>query len=402
MLLKKNTLPFRIKLWEFTFAILFLYTFFLQNAAVSISGMLIVLCGVLALFSALDLLIDRNGKVSFNLMFGISAFVIVSMITSFAYSNDIDDSIAAGSRMIEYVIMGCSLCNFLLRYPQRLFSVLRYIWFSITLLCIFVFFGGAEVTGAGGIGLEALNVNLLSSLITMQIFAAFLLMVQSKKVGKIIYTFSIVVVLFVQVLTASRRGFLVACAVCLLAVFFCIIPRYTTKNSMKRIFWIALIMVAFAVALVMLGDYILNETVLGSRLLGNFTSGDVARERYHTIAMEQFAKQPIFGVGLNGLQSIMGVYSHSLYYETLSCTGIIGALILFGTLFSIGKGLWKNMKESATRNLDGVYISRMSFLFFASLLIAGIALTSIYEFFFYICLGLLIAIVKIYECAANK
>ena len=151
-------------------------------------------------------------------------------------------------------------------------------------------------------------------------------------------------------------------------------------------------MLTLAVVIISVGNYILNETVLGARLLGSFNSGDVLRERYQTIAMQQFAKQPIFGVGLNGLQSIMGVYSHSLYYETLSCTGIIGTLILFGTLLTVGKRLYQNTKKSEGQTPDKIYISRLCFFFFIALMVSGFAVTMIYEFFFYICWAIMIAI----------
>ena len=131
---KKGILPLRVKLWEFTFVILFMYTFFYQNAIGNVSGLLILLCGVLACFFVLELLIDSNTNIENYLMIGLSAFVLVSLLVSLAYSNNVDDSIAAGLRMIEYLIMGFSLCKFLLRYPERLNAIFRYIWFSITAL----------------------------------------------------------------------------------------------------------------------------------------------------------------------------------------------------------------------------------------------------------------------------
>jgi O-antigen ligase len=218
-------------------------------------------------------------------------------------------------------------------------------------------------------------------------------MVKANKPGKIIYLASILMVLLVQVLTASRRGFIIALAFCMLAVFFAILPRYTKKYSVRRLAWVTLLLLLIAVAIVYLGSYILYETALGIRLSGKFISGDSLRDYYKLIARQQFSKHPVLGVGLNGLKSVMGVYSHSLYYETLACTGVVGAIVLFTTLLLLGKKMFMNIYKVAPKHPDKLYISRLSFFFFLSaVVIAGLAVTMIYDFWFYICIAILVAV----------
>lgn len=407
-----------INLWEGSFFLFFLYTFFVQNAFKSISGILMVFCGVLALFAFVDVLNKRNGVIRFNSMALVGLFVAVSFLSSLLISVDVSLSMQAGLRMIEYLIIACSLCSFLTHYPSRFFAILRYIWLSVTLLCVFVLFFGEEITAAGGVGLEALNVNLLSTFIFIQIFAAFALIVKAKMPGKILYGLSVALSFFVQVLTASRRGFIVAYLFILAAVFFCLIPRYTSQRSAKRFL---LILLCFALVLVLLfygGNYILEETALGERFAGYFNSGDKARAKYREVALEQFAANPVLGVGLNGLTSIMGVYSHSLYYETIACTGLIGTLFLLVALLSVLEGLWKTLRQNKSKGTvsryrlqtklpqgevkgeadpDGAYISKLTLYYFFFLLVSGVAVTMIYDFYFYISLAIIVAVSNFYH-----
>ena len=380
------------KLWEFIFAILFLYVFFAQNVFSSVSGMIIVFCGLSAIFWIANVLFINNGSIRINYMFGIACFVIVSLIASFVCSNSLQDSLDVGFRMIEYLIIGCSLYAFITSYPQRFISIIRYMWLSITLLCIFVLFDGTEVTGAGAIGIKTLNVNLLSSYIMIHLLCGFILIGNtSRKIETIIYSSSIGITLFVQILSASRRGFIVACAFLLLAVVFGIIPRYAKKRIILKNF----IIICLLIALVFISDYVMNKTLLGQRFLGNFNTGDALRKVYHDIALREFLHNPIFGIGLNGLKSVMGVYSHSLYYETLSCTGLIGTAILVVSVFSLGLSLYKYSKRSTSNNVKDVYITKICFLFLGALLVAGIAVTTIYDFYFYICLAVMSSVVSI-------
>lgn len=400
--LKETALPGWAKLWELCFAALFIYTFFVQNVIISVGGLLILLSAVLAVFAVLDLLICRKGVLKGNCMWGIAAFVLLGMLSSLLFSYNLNDSLNAGLRMIEYLLVACSLYSFLTSYPQRMFSILRYIWVSITLLCIGVLLNGTKVTGAGAIGLESLNVNLLASFITVQICLSFILLEKTKKAGKMLYSASIILALFVQVLSASRRGFIVACVFCAAAVFGCVIPRYTEKRSSARLCVYGVILAISVIVLINAADYIMNETVLGMRFLGNFNSGDALREKYRSIALQEFKKNPVFGVGLNGLTSVMGVYSHSLYYETLACTGTVGAILLLSVLVTLGKGLCRNLFGNASKHPSAMYISKLAFGLFSVLLVSGFAVTMIYDFYFYICLAILAAIALMNEEMCNN
>lgn len=137
----------------------------------------------------------------------------------------------------------------------------------------------------------------------------------------------------------------------------------------------------------------MSSTVLGERLTGNMIGGDAARTRYHKFAMEQFSKHPIVGVGVGGINYLQGVYSHSLFYETLGCTGLIGSLILAITfvkpLKSLIKRLFDNKKNADQKSK--VYFNKTFFIYLLAILISGVAVVMIYDFDFYISLALIAA-----------
>lgn len=384
------------KMWEVTFALSFFYIFFFQNVIFDIGGLIIVLTGVLTIFSLLNWVKTNKGMLSVTPMLWLGVFVTVSLCGSYVFSNNFQDSLDVGLRMMEYLLLAYSLFCFVKSHPYRFYAIIRYIWLSISLLCIGVLIKGTAVTSAGGLGLGTLNVNLLSSYILIQVFCSFVLLGNAKKKMNImLICTSVVVSLFVQIMAASRRGFLVASAYLLLAIFFVMIPKYTKRHSKKRILIYMVLLIALLITIALLGDYIINETVLGSRFLGNFNSGDIARTRYRNIAIQEFCRRPILGVGLNGLTSVMGAYSHSLYYETLACTGVVGALILFLMLANVSADLFKQVKRKEYGASSNTYVSRLCFLYLVLLFVSGIAVTMIYDFYFFMSVGLVSAVCSI-------
>lgn len=384
------------KLWELSFAVLFLYVFLIQNAFFAIDGMLLLLCGLCGLFVIAKLFFEKFHSIRIHHMFGLALFVCVGFVTSLICANDLDDSIAAGLRMVEYLVFGCSLYMFITSYPHRFIPIIRYLWISITLLCVYVLIYGTEVTTAGAIGLETLNVNLLSSYIMIQLLCSLILIGSASHIAEtIISSLSVLAALIVQILTASRRGFVINFGFVFIAILVAIIPRFTKRNSKKRLLLILAVLGYAALMIFTIGPYILEETALGQRFLGAFTGGDEARKKYQEIAMREFSESPLLGVGLNGLKSVMGVYSHSLYYETLACTGLTGTLILAITMVSVGFSLCKYFVKVSDHNVKDVYITKLCFLFLCALLLAGFAVTTIYDFYFYICVAMLCAVISV-------
>lgn len=204
------------------------------------------------------------------------------------------------------------------------------------------------------------------------------------------------IVIIAQISAASRRGFIVIILFVSLSIIFALIPHKSGNRSKKRMTLYIFFVVAIAVALVYFKNYLLDSTVLGARLMGSFDGGDAARAKYQAFALEQFRMHPIWGIGLGGIAYHMGAYSHSMYYELVSCTGLVMTMIFFAGFLGFGVKYWKINKQYRRRGncKEIVYVSTECFFFWLSLIISGYAVVMIYDFYFYLSVALLTAIYK--------
>jgi len=383
-------------LWECAIAVLFFYVFFYQNAVGSISGGVIILCALVIALGAGKWILRNRYTLKINFMFFLSLFVLLSVFISYFTSTSPKLTQDVSLRMVEYLLAALALYSFLIWNPGRLHRVIFYLWLSLVALTVYVLFNGEEVEASGAIGVESLNINLLSSFLLLQFFCSFLLWRRTKnKIMKLVCLLTSAVAFFVQIQSASRRGFIIICVFVLAVLFWGVLAYNAKKRSLSSQIFSALLILALALGAYFLATYVMEQTVLGQRLAGAFTSGDDARDYYQRVALEQFRAHPVFGIGLNGVAGILGVYSHSLYYEVLACTGLVGALILFACLLCLGYQLLRRCRLTADRNPDDVFLFRCSFLFWACTMASGLAVVMIYDFYFYISLALLAACVSI-------
>lgn len=123
---------------------------------------------------------------------------------------------------------------------------------------------------------------------------------------------------YIILLTGSRKNLIISLVcICLFFLF--------QKNQMRKM--IIYIMFSPVVALIVWYGY--SEIYLNSKMIRDATESDSLREYMYRRAIEIFYEYPFFGVGYNGYKTISGVgtYSHSVYMELLSTTGLIGFLL---------------------------------------------------------------------------
>ena len=377
-------------LWEFSIFLMLMYAFFFQYAVMTINSAMLVLNAICILFGVAHLL---NGayireKTCYS---WIIAFVFVSVLLSFAFGVSISISVDTGIRMIEYCLTGLSIFLFEISKKKRFRKVLFITWLSIVLLALNVLLHGTIVDYLGAIGLGSLNTNEMSSFFVLMVFCAFYLYGETdNKIQKLIIWLSLLLVFIIQIQSASRRGFIVMVFMIVSNIIWGIIPYSNHNNSKRRLVAYSLIIIAGAIAFVKLRNYILNSTILGERLGGAMTGGDAARAKYHAFAFEQFKKHPIFGIGVGGITYLQGVYSHSLFYETISCTGIIGAVLMaVSFLKPIKELLSRLMKDrcEAFSNNRELYLNKVILIYLFGLLASGFAVVMIYDFYFYLSLA---------------
>lgn len=382
-------------LWEVSIFLLLIYAFYFQYGVRSISNAMLGLNGICILFGMANILAGvYKGKKTFYTW--IIMFVVVSLLLGMVFGVSFDTSLDTGIHMMEYCLTGLSIYFFCTSHENGYKKVLFFTWLSILLLAINVLLNKTGVDYSGGaIGAVGLNTNEMSSFFILMVFCAFNLLEETNnKLQKLVIWASILLMFFTQIQSASRRGFIVMVFMIVMNIIFVSIPYNNQDSSRRRLVVYSLIILAGAIAFVGLRDYIFNSTVLGERLSGSMTGGDAARARYHAFAFEQFKNHPLFGVGVGGIDYLQGVYSHSLYYETISCTGVIGASILLISFIIPAKKLVKSIRvrRLEIHNQDKEpYLNRILLVYLVGMLISGFAVVMIYDFYFYISLSLIAA-----------
>lgn len=389
-------------LWEVAIILLTLYSFFFQYAVKQINNAMFTLCLANIIFGFFFLI--KKGRLFKSYFLYILLFILMSFIMSLLIGVSPKYSTDIGLKMIEYSLTCYSIYLFVLANTNKTYHIIFFIWISIFLLSVNVMIRGEVVDYLGAIGITSLNSNEMSSFYIFMVYCAFLLYGHSNnKLFKIIFLGSIIFVFILQILAASRRGFIVMSLMILSILIFGFIPMNNKKHSRKRMIISSLVMIFIALSFFLLRNYILSETILGERLSGIMTGGDAARNNYQIFAYEQFVKHPIFGVGLGGVAYLQGVYSHSLFYETLACTGIFGTVLLFMALFYAGWQLVKLLKNPKLPFYQESYFStKVTLIYFIALLLSGFAVVMIYNFYFYYSLIIIAIVIYLNTNKLNK
>lgn len=390
--------------WEVTIALLVFYAFFFQYAVRTVSFMMLGLNALCILFAFTHILIKGIEKRK-TFYWLIILFVFSSVLIGFVFGVSSRATISTGIRMIEYALTGFSVYLFIATHKQCFDRIVLYTWLSVFLLAITVIRKGTVVDYMGALGLGPLNTNEMSSYFVMMVFCTFLLYRKAEyKLQRVIIWASLIICFFVQIQSASRRGFVVMTFMIVLNILYTVIPFNNENYPRKKLILYSILIMIGAAAFVGLQDYILNNTILGARLSGNMISGDRARTIYHKFAYEQFSKHPIFGVGIGGINYLMGVYSHSLFYETLACTGIVGSCILLGAFIEPLQLTAKRVlsKKKGDTNKNSMYIYKTILIYLLAILISGIAVVMIYDFYFYFSLGLIAGGIRVAQDSTIK
>lgn len=386
------------RVWQFFEMILFFYTFFFQYGVTSINGAMMCLCSINIMFAIGYIFKYKKGKIVCDLFNKVIVFVMLSVFTGVFITSGGMYGKDLGIRMIEYVLTAYSIYLLLISVPTCFNKILWSIWSSIALLAITTILKGSEVTSAGAIGIENLNVNEMSSYFLMLFFCSFILFVQTRrKLTKVIIFMVDILVFLVQIRTASRRGFIVMFMLISIALIGGIIPRYTKNSTKKKIMIYMGIGIFLSVLLLLLKDYLLESTLLGARLKGAFDSGDLARKKYQEFALQQFKEHPILGIGVGGIAYYMGAYSHSLYFEIFSCTGIILSVLLLVSIIKIGLDFLgiKRYSKNDKNGKDVLCLSWIGIAYWVSILVSGVSVVMIYDCYFYLSLAILAALSKV-------
>lgn len=350
------------------------------NMFLTIIGILMMLCMLLR--SKLNISSLKPG-----------AFVILFMVSTFAscvlFPLNRAISIEYFSRLIRYLIPFFAICIYVGSSYEKLKKIYVSFCVSGVLLSLSLFLFGEYNIVLGGFTVGDLNPNVFSSYILAGLLGSVSLLncIENKPLRVMLFT-TIVLDAIAQVQAGSRRGILVFILVLLMYLFAVSTVRYQ-KN------WIAKLLVAFG-GIVVLLIVIFDFSVLVPRYsnisqLFSRTSGDYNRSLYQKAAWDLFLQQPIIGFGLGSVGQVAGMYSHSLYFETLASNGLIGMIILLVPLIRL---IWHSRKAERQAGVPIELKMQNATLIIVvlSLLITGIAVAFIYDAIFYLFLALIVVI----------
>lgn len=366
----------------------FLYALFYQYAFSPINGALPAFAVLIFLGSFSKL---KTSLRFYNPLIGIVALTIYLSTIGILFAFDRQITLKLLISHIEFLIPLLGIYIYSAGNYNKLQNLLWVIWAAISLIAISaVYYGTTTVTGAITAGTtNTLNVNVLSSFLIIGVISGLVLISTGNcsHTAKIIVIIGIIIQFVAQVNGASRRGIIVFLFILIAGIYAIVEIQYKKKPFVKVLFYL---MVILGVMLIV--NEVVNKPdtlLLFERFRNTGYLGDTLRRNYQAKALELFLENPLFGQGMGAVGAYAGMYSHSLYYELLACTGICGMLLFFGAV--LGNNLVFFYKISKKSILDKQYelLARLMCIFIISIFIGGMAVVYIYDMYFYIMLGLI-------------
>ena len=260
-------------------------------------------------------------------------------------------------------------------FRERSTKWLWLIFASAALLCSYqAIFHGVQWNN-GHVMVVALsefnNPNTLATYLLIGFISVLLLGEKTLKKNAIIVILCLAVLSYAIVLTGSRKCILAIGALFMMWVYSFLRDK---KNNTKLLKILLTAVVAVAVVFVVIN---FSDTAAYER----FDAGkdeDITDNMRYLMYVEAFnfwQESPLFGIGYNqfATRSFFEGYSHSTYAESLSCTGIIGFLIL---LIPSIVGLWYLIKKTRN-NRQTVYFYEYSICLAVVIILFFLAVGSI-------------------------
>lgn len=374
MIIRKDT----VILW--LIGIFLLYMFWFQYAVKPINGFLSII-GIVLLCASIK---GQRGINDYRYLFNIVFFVMALLISGILFSKDKRLFFDLFFEILKCLLPMIAIYNYVGTDKERLKNLFSLILISIVLMSISLFLKGIDAAN-GAIVLGDLNSNKFSCYVLIGVIAAlYLLNEYDSKMIRFVLVISLVIMAVAQIEAASRRGVVVYAFMIATYIHTIIFVKYKAKPAYK-IASVFIALVLFFVVYSSFSDKFANTVVFQRFLLKNSVA-DQARAHYQKEAWNIFLSNPLFGEGLGAVMRRVGMYSHSLYYESLASGGIIATFCL---LFPMGTKIIQYWKASKTSNNIGLMVEARTMAWaIVGVLISGIAVVYFYDVDFYIILGI--------------
>lgn len=363
----------------------FIYVFWFQYAVMTVNGFLPIIAIVLVTNM---LAYKKINLYEYKKLMPVLLFLIVTII-GVIFALDRQVTMNLFFLILQYCIPMIAIYMYVGTSVKNMSNLMWIISISVALLAFAVLTNGVE-TNTGAITLGGLNSNTLSGYILLGTGCTiYLLCGDVKGLEKICLNAVLCMLVVAQFDAASRRGVVVLLFL-ILTYFHTLFDVKLKKKKSTRFVMVCFVLIGLVAILVNMAE-IMSKFAVFDRFFGGSSVGDALRKNYQEKAWELFCENPIWGKGLGSVSAAINQHSHSLYYELLATTGVLGTgLILSWMVYIIYKLILVSKKTSAASAVLKAK-SRCFMWNTVSILISGIAVTYIYDTDFYILLGLICA-----------
>jgi len=360
-----------IKIAKILFILMFYYQGWYQDVYVPIPRMLLILGAPMMLMLVFHCFKTRQNihkalSIEVGLWF---LFTITSYVSGVFIADNLSLFISSVFTLFQVMLVLTAI--FIIADHDQSIDFFIKIYIGLALLCAAtMIFTGDEFSG-GRMSIGEKNPNTLGLLLCSGVFCILFLLDIKKKLNPILSVSTIILFLYVIILTGSRKSFLAAVA---LIVFWLLVvlPNSLRNVSTTRKFAIVSILLITCVIAYFVAAPLINDAVLFARLDTLFTEGDEIRAGLIAEGFQFFSENPIFGIGYDQYRELSSskTYSHSTYAEVFSCTGLVGAILYFSVYLIIFYKLLKIIiikKESETSQRALKVLSLMVVLVFLAI-----------------------------------
>lgn len=385
--------------WLLTAIVYFLvfYSLYMQFDGYNNYNLKLLMYVAITGLTVLQCFLSRGECINNKHIIWLIIFIVVITLTSYTVTPSVSNMLNRLSDMIMYTILTVAIfvsC----KYRKERIEVLMWIIVLAGVCCSIALMVRGVDNHTGGLVLGVLNQNEFSNIVLLGSFCSlYLLLIHrtGRMVLKLILIIATILMYYSGLLGGSRKFFAIALTMAALYFIFCIMPSINFKKKKAHImFFFGVIVLTFGVYFAV--DYAINHTIVGSRLFATGYYGDEERLYFYQKAWEYFLANPLFGLGVNGFSYYEGKYSHSIYAELLSCTGLTGMVIFFYNIGSVLKKLMLYVKSNKTE-----VEKRFLLIYLIAMFVNALFTPAIYAPYFYITLGISFSTIYFNKVEAN-
>lgn len=377
---------------KWAISVYLLYMLWFQYAVTQINFVMPVCAVVLGLY----IIINLKPLSFYRYLFPLLLFFVCCIISSL-FSEPFSYGIRFYTNMVKYSIPMVAIFRYVDRDEKKLENVNWIISIACALVALSTIIKG-RLTQTGATTLGELNTNVLSTYLMLGLISDCLLLTSNISLAKKRGIAGIIVLQGIaQLFAASRRGIIVFSLLCIIYLLVNLINLPSTRGKLLRYTFIcSLVVIVTAFFSEELLNIVRNSTFF-QRFLGNADTvgGNRLRGYYQEVAWDLFVSSPVIGRGLGVVAKYAGIYSHSMYYETLACTGIAGLLCILYLFWMLGKSCMrmKKIQKCSMRNANLIMIIWS----IIAILLTGITVVLIYDSVFYILIAVITVSVRVRE-----